>query len=155
MSGNSGVTTFEFIGLLACSILGGLLTGVFLVWIFLRYEKHCVRRAGRGRQNRENDTEGDSVISIKRESDFLPIQEPPPSSCHSSLSFHEWRHSHNDRFQNSTFRDGQMVTDIKDGPSLRLSAWPNNTSFMEYFTEKGLLQGGEVSMRESQLRTHR
>ncbi len=110
------VTVFEFIGLLACSVLGGLLTGVCLVYMFLQCEKYRLHRA---RQNGEGDGDGDWVIdtSRQRSSPSLPIQDPPfgdttpPSTCYSSLSFQEWRLYQNDRTQNLVVHGSRILTE--------------------------------------------
>lgn len=78
---SSGFTPTEFAELLASSVLGGSMTGGLLVYIYIR----CERR----KRHRQHDVEtcesgvGESQVSdtdpidSQRESNFIPIQDPP------------------------------------------------------------------------------
>ncbi|KAF7761413.1 hypothetical protein Agabi119p4_9405 [Agaricus bisporus var. burnettii] len=78
---SSGFTPTELAELLASSVLGGSMTGGLLVYIYIR----CERR----KRHRRHDVEtcesgvGESQVSdtdpidSQRESNFIPIQDPP------------------------------------------------------------------------------
>jgi hypothetical protein len=67
---SNGFTPAEFAELLISSVLGGSLTGVLLIYAYQRYKRYKHQR---------------DVESL-RESNFIPIQEPPPDEILSSLS---------------------------------------------------------------------
>ncbi|KAF9450226.1 hypothetical protein P691DRAFT_789710 [Macrolepiota fuliginosa MF-IS2] len=83
MSTNNKFTVPEFIELLICSVLGGLLAGGLMVYLYIQSKKYgCM-----GRTQVQKEADGEWVLDITpRQRVSIPIQDPPNEERFSALT---------------------------------------------------------------------